>query len=126
VQLEGLCQFKTNYFIGNRTRDLPACSIVYDTLYLLFSNIFDCRLKRLHQFYSSAVSVPPYIASGRPPRKTSFPAITLLLCVCRSLTYNWILLLLHVYFRRNLFTEPLPSNELFRLSGVMSQHIFLK
>jgi hypothetical protein len=29
----------------------------------------------------------------------------------------------HVHFRENMFTEPLPSNELFRLSGVMSQYI---
>jgi hypothetical protein len=28
----------------------------------------------------------------------------------------------HVRFRGNVFTEPLPSNELFRLLGVMSQY----
>jgi hypothetical protein len=30
-----------------------------------------------------------------------------------------------VYFRENLATEPLPSNEIFRLWGVMSQYFFL-
>jgi hypothetical protein len=29
---------------------------------------------------------------------------------------------MRVHFRGNLFTEPLPSNKLFRLSGVMSQY----
>jgi hypothetical protein len=28
----------------------------------------------------------------------------------------------HVRFRGNMFTEPLPSNVIFRLSGVMSQY----
>jgi hypothetical protein len=28
-----------------------------------------------------------------------------------------------VHFRGNVFTEPLPSNELSRLSGVMSQYV---
>jgi hypothetical protein len=30
-----------------------------------------------------------------------------------------------VRFRGNVFTEPLPSNEFFRLSGVMSQYTVL-
>jgi hypothetical protein len=27
-----------------------------------------------------------------------------------------------VHFRRSMFTEPLPSNELFRVAGIMSQY----
>jgi hypothetical protein len=31
---------------------------------------------------------------------------------------------MRVHFRGDVFTEPLSSNELFRLSGVMSQYVY--
>jgi hypothetical protein len=77
-----------------------------------------------------------YIASGRPPQKTPLPlllhvdftAALIYLSQCcvetcsAQIAENTALLLLRVRFRGNMFTEPLPSNELFRLSGVMSQY----
>jgi hypothetical protein len=38
-------------------------------------------------------------------------------------TENTVLLLLRAFASVGMFTEPLPSNELFLLSGVMSQYV---
>jgi hypothetical protein len=55
--------------------------------------------------------------------ETPFPRIPLLLCVYRSVAqkrfFCWCL---RIRLRRDVFTKPLLSNELFRLSGVMSQY----
>jgi hypothetical protein len=45
------------------------------------------------------------------------------MCVAGT-TENTTLLLLRVRFSRNVFIEPLLSNEVFRLSGVMSHYFY--
>jgi hypothetical protein len=65
-----------------------------------------CQLPtpELNSFLILSAWDPPYVASGRPPQKTP-----LFYCYTRSLP-------------RECVTESLPSIELFRLSGVLSQY----
>jgi hypothetical protein len=75
-----------------------------------------------------------YTASGRPQQKTPFPnnsSTIIEVCLPRRYKEAVVLLLLRsCSFSGNLFTESLPSNErlfsLFRLSGVMSQYLYLR
>jgi hypothetical protein len=84
-----------------------------------------------------AAGDPRYIPSGRPHRKHRFLYCCMLIHCRRDvftapLHYNArggdhrkhrTSRVARVRFRGNVFSEPLPSNELFRLSGVMSQYI---
>jgi hypothetical protein len=81
-------------------------------------NHLDCHLKNLPQFLFWNTC---YIALGRPQQKTLFPvnsSINIETYTQKRQFYCCV----RVHFCKNLFTEPLPSNELFRLSGLMSQY----
>jgi hypothetical protein len=78
-----------------------------------------------------------YIASGSPHRKHRFLYGCVLIDCCRDVFTTPLLskergadhrkrrfsIFARVRFHGNVFTEQLPSNKLFRLSGVMSQYI---
>jgi hypothetical protein len=85
---------------------------------------------------SNSASDPRYIASGRTHRKRRFLHCCVLIHCCRDVyallrsnergvdhRKHRCSVAARVRFRGNVFTEPLPSNELFRLSGVISQYI---
>jgi hypothetical protein len=59
-----------------------------------------------------------YRVSGRPPQKTPLPLFCLPQGVRRWRQKTPLFYFAPVCFRGNMFTEPLPSNELFRLSGI--------
>jgi hypothetical protein len=63
----------------------------------LFSTIFDCRLKRLPQFFYQLDWDLRYIASGRPPKETQFTyyiSIVIEVCLLRHCIKTSVLLLL--------------------------------
>jgi hypothetical protein len=60
---------------------------------------------------------------ARTEKKTPFPTIPHIVVFTDPLLRNGFYCFVQVHFRGNLFTEPLPSNELFQLSGVTSQYV---
>jgi hypothetical protein len=94
----------------------------------------NCQLRNSTQFCLHVAWDPRYITSGGPRRKHSFLYCCVLIYCCRDVFTATLLsnervadrrkqgstLFARVRFRGNVFTAPLPSNKLFRLSGVMS------
>jgi hypothetical protein len=65
------------------------------------------------------------MTTGQPPQKTLLPLLlhvdSLLHSGDHSKYHSSIVA--HILLHRNVFVESLPSNELFWLSGIMSQYI---
>jgi hypothetical protein len=95
--------------------------------HILLSQIRDFPFRRLLRI--AGAWDPLYIASGLPPRKT----LLSLFLRFNSLRSNesdtgqrkHVYSLVRAHFRWNVFKEPLRTNELFRLSGVMSHYYFI-
>jgi hypothetical protein len=96
---------------------IPFFTTALSILVTISSQSFNCRLKRLSELFSW---------EGGGQQKTPFPNnsfIVIQACLPRRCIETAVLYCcLRVHFRGNLFTEPLPSNELLQLSGVMSQY----
>jgi hypothetical protein len=96
-----------------------------------------CQLRRRDSILILAAWDPRYIASGRPHRKHRFLYCCVLIhCFRDVLTAplrsnergadhrkHSFFIVARVRFRGNVFTVPLPSNKLFRLSDVMSEYL---
>jgi hypothetical protein len=96
----------------------------------------NCQLRRL-SFLILAAWDSRYRASGRPHRKHRFLYCCILIhcCIdvfsaplhsnerCADHIKHRYSVVARVRFRGNLHPEPLPSSELFWLSGVMSQYV---
>jgi hypothetical protein len=100
--------------------------------FLAISSQLFCQLRRLDSILFLAMRDPCYIASGRIHRKHRFLYCWMVIHWWRDMFTKQLRntdhgkqrcsIAAHVCFHRNVFTKPLPSNELFRLSGIISQY----